>query len=286
MKLFSLIIPTYNRFNILKQMLLFFQNQKFPRVNYEFIIVFDGKSNLSQKENSFFENFQKKGFQSKILFSPQKKGQAFCRNIGLSQAEGKIILFLDDDILPQKNLLQEHYSFLKDNTKIVSLGRVITIFPKGKHKHNIFTFLGENSLEQIGIPSGTPLLPQHVYTGNIAFYKSSDIFFPAELFQNYGYEDVVFGELLINKGFTILKNNSAIVFHRKTLTLEQLQKRATALGKTCKIWKKESHIKQLSTHYSLERRKFHSILKEIYYYKKYKDFYFSDSFLSEKDDKF
>ena len=281
MKLFSLIIPTYNRFCILLQMLRFFQNQNFAKFEYEFIIVFDGKSKLNPKEKNSLLALEKKGFEIRTFFSPQKKGQAFCRNIGICKAAGKIVLFLDDDILPQKNLLYEHFQFLKNHPRLVSLGKVITLYPKGKNSDNIFTFLAENSLEQLATPSGMPLKASAVYTGNLAFYKNQKIFFPAEVFSTYGYEDVVLGDFLSKAGYTILKNNSAIVYHRKALTLEQLQKRAIALGKTFSIWKPYEKIPPLSRHYGYKRKNFNSLLKKLHYYKKYKDFYFSEVFNSE-----
>ena len=104
----SVIIPTYNNKESLRLVLKSLVYQNFPRRSYEIIVADDGSSDgtkemvMSFKEETRFESlryfFQEdKGFRA---------GQA--RNLGARHAQGKILVFLDDDSLAHPRLLQQH----------------------------------------------------------------------------------------------------------------------------------------------------------------------------------
>ena len=282
MKTFAIIIPTYQRFDTLRKSLLFWQNQQFPKNEYEIIIIFDGKQKLTTREQNFFQFLEKRKFQIKIFLSPLRKGQGFARNIGITKANSKYFLFLDDDILPGKKLLKNHLLFLENNPQIASLGIVKTIYPKTKSSDNVYTFLAENSLSQLFTPSLSKISPQETYSGNLALPSLKNIFFPATTHQKYGFEDVIFASFLENSGFSILKNNLAIAYHQKKHTAHSLQQRSIHLGKNFPLTSKIK-LKIPSPHYSKIRNYFKTPLRKAIYYRKYKDYFFSISVKIEED---
>jgi len=99
----SIIIPTINREKKLNIAINSIFNQNIN--DYEIIIVNDGGSYLDFKSEKI-----------KCINLPKKQGRARARNIGLKNASGKFICFLDDDDILYPNHFETLYNFLKENT--------------------------------------------------------------------------------------------------------------------------------------------------------------------------
>lgn len=114
--LISVIIPTYNRIEMLKRAVQSVLKQTYK--NYEIIII-DDNSNCDYK--SAIKEFHS----DKIRYFRNSKniGGSLSRNVGIKNAKGKYIAFLDDDdeFVPEK--LQLQLSKFK-NTKFKNLGFV------------------------------------------------------------------------------------------------------------------------------------------------------------------
>lgn len=105
----SIVIPTYNRFNKLANLLnsLITQIRENQLGNYVEVIIVDDHSNsvvvdqirdLSNRNNYAFLRF---------CSLEMNRGPSFARNYGLSQSAGEIIVFIDDDcILDQKYIIE------------------------------------------------------------------------------------------------------------------------------------------------------------------------------------
>lgn len=100
---FSIIVPTYNRRNVLSRTLATVLAQDFPSNEYEVIVVVDGSSDGTTE---MLRGFQPRcGF--RVLEQPNR-GQAAARNLGLKAARGEFVINLDDDIVCEPSLLREH----------------------------------------------------------------------------------------------------------------------------------------------------------------------------------
>lgn len=97
---FSIIIPTYNRLNQLKDCLGSLQALDFPKTQFEVIIIDDGGAEPLDLIVEYFHQFFKVS-----LIRQQNKGPAFARNAGATKAKGQYLAFLDDDCLADKNWL-------------------------------------------------------------------------------------------------------------------------------------------------------------------------------------
>jgi len=101
----SVIIPTYNRRDILARTLPTVLGQDFPHDQYEIIIVIDGSTDGTREYLRTIE--AKRALQ--IIDQPNK-GLPAARNAGIGAACGEIVLFIDDDLVCEPNLLKEHVS--------------------------------------------------------------------------------------------------------------------------------------------------------------------------------
>jgi glycosyltransferase involved in cell wall biosynthesis len=100
----SVIIPTYNEENYIKNCILALRNQDY-KGEYE-IIVSDGNS----KDNTV--KIAKK-FADKVVVC-EKRGISIGRNFGAKVANGKILIFVDADTIAMPNLISEFYKILKN----------------------------------------------------------------------------------------------------------------------------------------------------------------------------
>jgi GT2 family glycosyltransferase len=100
----SVIIPTCNRYDLLKNCLdnLSPQFQSIDSSLYEIIVTDDSKN------NSELELVKKAYSWVNFVVGP-KKGPAANRNNGAKYAKGDWIIFIDDDCLPDKEILRSYY---------------------------------------------------------------------------------------------------------------------------------------------------------------------------------
>ena len=95
----SIIVPTYNRDSFLERTILSVQNQTIN--DWELLIIDDGSTD---KTREIVENFIKKDKRIKYFYQENSGGPASPKNIGLANATGKYVAFLDsdDEWFPQK----------------------------------------------------------------------------------------------------------------------------------------------------------------------------------------
>ncbi|KJR40273.1 Glycosyl transferase, family 2 domain protein, partial [Candidatus Magnetoovum chiemensis] len=117
----SVIIPTYNRSETLLKTLKALASQTLSRNKYEVVIVDDGSTDSTEKAvKNFIETTQIK---IKYLKQPNKK-QAAARNLGIKNSTMPLLIFIGDDIIPEKDFLYEHYNYHKQYNLYGSLALI------------------------------------------------------------------------------------------------------------------------------------------------------------------
>lgn len=122
MKGISVILPTLNRTDFLKQTLdcLVLQEFKHP---FEIIIV-----DQSTNEDVLIKEYAEGIDFIKYYYITSFRGLPEARNFGWQQSSYNYILYLDDDITCKPNLLSEHYKFLKKPEVAVVAGGITEKF--------------------------------------------------------------------------------------------------------------------------------------------------------------
>lgn len=129
--LFSIIIPTHNRAELLKKAIQSVVNQIFD--DWELIIVDDGSVDPTR-------SIVEKIVNEKIHYFYQKnKERSSARNLGIKNAKGKYICFLDDDDYFLPNHLEVITSRIKKENYSIGIFRTGMIIKKGnKETHSLF----------------------------------------------------------------------------------------------------------------------------------------------------
>ncbi len=112
----SVVIPTYNRPALLLKCANALAKQNFSKALYEVIVVTDGADietssvlNLVLQEHHFFNLY--------CYSLDEKKGPAAARNKGAALAKGELILFTDDDCIPDVDWVENFWNAYQSNKK-------------------------------------------------------------------------------------------------------------------------------------------------------------------------
>ncbi|MCK5471786.1 glycosyltransferase family 2 protein [Candidatus Gracilibacteria bacterium] len=226
---FSVIIPTFNRAEILRRNLNLLATQTFD--DFEVVVIDDGSTDETLR---LLREFEKK-VEFPLRFLTQKNsGQGVARNQGIKISAGEILLFLGDDMLPLPNLLEKHAEFHDshpaDNFACFGLVRWhpeirISKFMKWLERSGVqfkFQDLKENSETDFW----------RFYTANISLKKSflgKERF--NENFSGWGFEDAEIGLRLQKKGMKLLFSPEAIAQHFHKISAGSLADRQLAAGR-------------------------------------------------------
>lgn len=120
----SVIIPIYNAEAYLENCLESIKNQSFT--DYEVLLIDDGSTDNSGK---ICDIFATKDFRFQVIHK-SNGGVSSARNIGIEQAKGEWICFMDSDDTVEKDYLQHLYQGTNQQNDILVVQGFKTILPK------------------------------------------------------------------------------------------------------------------------------------------------------------
>ncbi|MBR3605853.1 MAG: glycosyltransferase family 2 protein [Candidatus Gastranaerophilales bacterium] len=113
----SVIIPVYNVEKYLAECLDSVINQTLKEI--EILCVNDGSTDASAE---IIEQYAKKDERIKV-FNQENKGAGSARNVGIKQAQGDFLAFLDsDDVYPSNDVLEVLFNSAKENKVLIAGG--------------------------------------------------------------------------------------------------------------------------------------------------------------------
>lgn len=279
-KKLTVIIPTYNRADVLFMCLDSLQKQTLKREDFEIIVVNDGGTD---KTEEVIENFQDKFVSLKYIYQ-ENAGQGNARNNGIKQASGRIILFIGDDILLDRNALKYHVEmhekhpgqneailgmiFWHPEIRITPFMEWLVKGKKGGHQFAFDLLEGQNIADY-----------NFFYTSNISLKRKmleKHEFDP--VFKSYGWEDIELGyRLFKEEGLVLYFCSDAVGYHYHEIDEENLGKRMRSIGKSLWIFhNKYPELKKIpgkfkeTVFWIISRKAFLKILKvislDLYYY--------------------
>lgn len=175
-KLVSIVIPTRNRENLLCDTIGYLFNQSYKNIE---IIIIDQADSHSQATICFLNKVK-----DKIrYFHVREKGLPNARNVGINKAKGDIILFLDDDIIPDNDLVLYHLEAYEVDKKIEGVGGKVTgnedyDIPKNVNKYCGVRLSGRVYMNRAALIS---MYSRSLPGGNMSFKK--------EIFEKVGHFD-------------------------------------------------------------------------------------------------
>lgn len=183
----SIIIPTYNSAKYLAACLESIENQSYK--NYEIIIVDDGSADEEKVQLNLLSQQYKKAH----FFYQQHKGVSSARNLGIKNAVGEYITFIDSDDTLVPDCLHTVMDVInKDPYDLVIYGIQNMVHgPDGVYKGKAWT------LENTVFLSPSALADKYIFTGQMLLYSNCNKFYRKCLIDYHKIEfidDVEFGE--------------------------------------------------------------------------------------------
>ncbi|MBC8122447.1 MAG: glycosyltransferase [Gemmatimonadaceae bacterium] len=194
----SVVVPTYNRLAILTKCLDAMEAQDWGG-EYEVVVVDDG----SQDGTLDFLVAHSGRFTHVRLLQQDHKGPAAARNLGVAEARGDTIVFIDSDLVVTPVFLAAHAAVLEryPGEAVFTYGRVV----------NTCNFDSPTS-EPYKL---TDFSAAYFATGNVAIARRwLELAGPFdEAFSLYGWEDLELGVRLKRLGLRLIKCPEAVGYH-------------------------------------------------------------------------
>ncbi|HEY9605046.1 MAG TPA: glycosyltransferase [Allocoleopsis sp.] len=214
---FSVVIPTYNRRPILEKCLRALEHQQLRAdsvvAGYEVVLVDDGSTDGTLEwlasHNSEFPHVRS--------LSQNHQGPAAARNLGVQQAKGDTIIFIDSDLVVTEQFLQAHADALVKGQQQLGSDR-------------IFTYGAVINTCDFDNPTSEPykitdFSAAYFATGNVAIDRKwlEKVGLFDTRFQLYGWEDLELGVRLKQLGLKLIKCPEAVGYHwHPPFALEQI----------------------------------------------------------------
>ena len=211
---FSVVIPTYNRKLILEKCLRALEQQSLPTSSaidgYEIVLVDDGSTDGTVdwiRQNAT-------DFPHVKLFCQDHKGPAAARNLGVQQAIGDTIIFIDSDLVVTEQFLQAHAEGLRQGQQSLPTPTNPNEPPR------LFTYGRVINTCNFEHPTSEPykvtdFSAAYFATGNVAiarhWLEKAGLF--DTRFQLYGWEDLELGVRLKQLGLKLIKCPDAVGYH-------------------------------------------------------------------------
>jgi glycosyltransferase involved in cell wall biosynthesis len=195
----SIIIPTYKRVNLLRQIL---QNLVCQEYIHEILII-DSKSNDGTKE--LINSYDSKSDISIKHFNVDNN-VSLKRNTGIKKSSSNYLIFIDDDCIPSKEFVKNHIESLDFNENSINCGNVF--FPiSNVNSSNYIRFKNSRHINYRYMgPNDKELDYTTIVTMNMSIKKNDilkyNLFFNEE-FIGYGMEDNEYGLQIMNAGLKI-----------------------------------------------------------------------------------
>lgn len=119
--LVSVVIPTHNRCASLQMVLESLMRQTTPQEQFEVMVICDGCTDETVAMCQAIEV----GCALRIIEQTPNQGPAAARNRGVKEAATPLILFIDDDVVPEPTLIAEHLRLHAEDERAVVIGPLL-----------------------------------------------------------------------------------------------------------------------------------------------------------------
>jgi glycosyltransferase involved in cell wall biosynthesis len=228
---FSIVIPTYNRLDMLLRVLDALGAQT-DALEFETIVINDGSTDDTDVTMS-----RRHG----IIFRTQpNSGPGRARNHGVSLASGKFVIFIGDDTVPEPRFLAEHARVHRDagdDPLVACLG--YTGWPRSEPVTAFMDYINDYGL-QFGyklIEDGAIVPYNFFYTSNISIDRQLLADHPFDTtFPSAAWEDIELAYRLDARGLKIRYNARAVTRHYHPMTVDSFARRQYTVGKSGAIF--------------------------------------------------
>jgi len=218
----SIIIPSCNRADKLDLLLcaLAAQTTDLP---LEVIVVLDGSTDASRDVLKAWENLDT--FAAFQWCEQSRKGQAAARNTGSFLAHAPILLFLDDDVVPDPDLVATHLAHHASGDRIAVLGDCEIVRTEVGTLCELAMWSWWEDTNHRRAAFGQPAAYRDFCTGNVSLRREDFARVGGfdQDFTGYGREDYELGHRLLQSGVRFIADRRSRARHFNTATVRSMR---------------------------------------------------------------
>ncbi len=126
------VIPSYNGRKKLPKILKALEQQTLS--GFELVVVIDGSTDGSLE---YLNSYSSRRFELKVV-EQRNLGRAGVRNSGASHATGNLLVFLDDDMRPESNVLELHAQFHQQHQGAICGGNQLENIQEAQNDFDLY----------------------------------------------------------------------------------------------------------------------------------------------------
>ncbi len=241
----SVIMCTYNRDKYIYNVLKSIADNKISTDQYEIVLVNNNSNDNTEAEcNRFTNDYPNVKFR---YFIERNQGLSYARNRGIQEAQGDILVYVDDDALINDEYLQTYIQFLESHPEIDAAGGPILPKYETEEPSWMSTFTRQLITGKLYLGDKVREFPSQSFPGggNAAYRKS--VFDKVGLFNVelgrkgdslIGAEEKDIFDKMTTLGMRFFYLPNAILYHlipEKKLTKEYFDKLTYSIGKSERI---------------------------------------------------
>jgi glycosyltransferase involved in cell wall biosynthesis len=223
----SVVIPTYNRIDSLREVIPSLLRSDVRRDRMEVIVA---DSNSTDGTAEYLAEVAREHANVRHLPGPYS-GRAMARNAGISAATGRVVLFTDADIIASPDLVSRHLAHHEGDEPVAVVGMEVQVDSLDEYEHK-----RANPALRVPLHGDRPKRLTWLYflTGN-ASVRRGDLERVGrfdESFTGYGHEDLELGYRLQQAGVRIVYEPRAVNYHWHPVPYEEQKRKMELAGRS------------------------------------------------------
>ena len=227
----TVVIPTYNRQQLLRAAVSSLRQQSYPADRYEVLIISDGSTDGTDEE-------YKAPLASPVTRLIRQEVEGFglsaARNLGAREAQGRLVMFFDDDMVADKMLVEAHAKAHEGFDDDVAICGQVKLAPDLPDTQFCRLILGDVCRLFADDADESRFLSYHMALSWQTSFKRTAlerVHGYDETFRCYGWEDIEFSYRASQQGLRFFYEAGAISYHndqRNTLPAHAVRLRNSA----------------------------------------------------------
>ena len=231
----SIVMPTYNRAEILKQSITAIESQTYPVSDFELIVVDDGSNDGTNDFLLEYKNRTKLNFKH---LRQENSGPAAARNRGIKSSEGNIVILIGDDMISKPDFIENHTKFHNEWPQLSHACLGMVEWPKDFDVDPLMDFITGEGGQQFGYEKAFSRDPDNLgfeffWSSNISFKRDFILthgLFNSHVFKHAMWEDIELGFRLHSAGLIIHLRKECMEFHNHKVSFREFSERQRMVG--------------------------------------------------------
>ncbi len=216
--LFSVIIPTYNRADEIKELLDSLSDQNLSKDEFETLVVDDGSTDETEPIVNEIKN--NSGLNLRFI-RQDHKGPGEARNLGMENAAGEYFVFIDSDCIADKNWLSAYKKSLS-SIKPAGFGGPDAVLPNFSPVQKAIDYSMTSFITTGGIRGHSKKKISKYYPRSFNMGVRADI---VKRIGGMGKlrhgQDIEFSHRILSTGEPVIKVEEAVVYHKRRMSIKK-----------------------------------------------------------------